>query len=69
MLTVKNLIPVLDEFLIGDADSRTILPPEAIALDQVLDAKVSEISAKEEEVPIIWINLQENTEDYLDFEG
>lgn len=68
MLTVKNLIPVLDEFLIGDADSRTILPPEVIALDQVLDARVSEISAKEE-VPIIWINLQENTEDYLDFEG
>lgn len=71
MITLKNLVPVLEnEFLIGDAKTRTILPPEAVALDQVLDARVSEIGAREE-IPIIWIDLisklNGTEEDPLDF--
>lgn len=71
MITLKNLIPVLEDgFLIGDVKTRTTLPPEAVALDQVLNARVLEIGAREE-IPIIWIDLISNpngaTEDYLDF--
>ncbi len=71
MITLKNLIPVLEDgFLIGDVKTRTTLPPEAVALDQVLNARVLEIGAREE-IPVIWIDLIPNSdgtgEDYLDF--
>lgn len=71
MITLKNLIPVLEDgFLIGDVKTRTTLPPEAVALDQVLNARVLEIGAREE-IPVIWIDLISNpdgtAEDYLDF--
>ena len=71
MITLKNLIPALEDgFLFGDAKTRTILPPEAIALDQVLDARVSAIGAKDE-IPVIWVDLisklNGTEEDPLDF--
>ena len=71
MITFKNLIPVLEDgFLLGDVKTRTTLPPEAVALDQVLNARVLEIGAREE-IPVIWIDLISDpnsaAEDYLDF--
>jgi len=71
MITLKNLIPVLENgFFIGDVKTRTTLPPEAVALDQVLNARVLEIGAREE-IPVIWIDLISGSngtgEDYLDF--
>lgn len=71
MITLKNLIPVLEDgFLLGDVKTRTTLPPEAVALDQVLNARVLEIGAREE-IPVIWIDLISDpnsaAEDYLDF--
>lgn len=66
MLTVKNLIPVLDEFMIGDINSHVILPPETVALDDILNARVASITSKDN-TPVVWIHLGGYDEDYLDF--
>lgn len=66
MLTLKNLIPVIDEFLLGDASNHKMLPAESVAFDEVVDARVNSITAKDN-VPIIWLDINHTAEDSLDF--
>lgn len=66
MLTLKNLIPVIDEFLLGDASNHKMLPAESVAFDEVVDARVNSITAKDN-VPIIWLDINHTSEDLLDF--
>ena len=66
MLTLKNLIPVINEFLLGDASNHKILPAESVAFDAVVDARVDSITAKDN-TPIIWLNIKHISEDPLDF--
>lgn len=66
MLTLRNLIPVIDEFLIGDASNHKILPAESVALDEIIDARVDSITAKDN-TPIIWLDIKHTSEDPLDF--
>lgn len=66
MLTLRNLIPVTDEFLIGDASNREMLSAESVALDEIIDARVDSITAKDS-TPIIWLDIKHTSEDPLDF--
>lgn len=66
MIILKNLIPVLDEFMIGDASNHEMLPPESVALDEIIDARVDSITAKDN-APVIWLDIKHTSEDPLDF--
>ena len=58
MLKFIDLIPLVDSFLIGDVNTDMILPPEAVAYDEVIYAEVSSITAKDG-FPVLWLNLKE----------
>ncbi len=66
MLTLRNLIPVTDEFLIGDASNHKMLPAESVAFDEIVDARVDSITAMDN-TPIIWLDIKHTSEDPLDF--
>ena len=56
MLTLRNLTPVLDNFMIGDANTHKILKPRSIDFNAAVDAEVESITASESAV-IIWVKL------------
>ena len=61
MVTLRNLLPVMDDFLLGDDATHKILKPE-VALDDILDARVASITAKSN-TPVIWLTLPGNEGD------
>lgn len=58
MLKFVDLVPVVDTFLIGDVNTDMILPPEAVAYDEVIYAEVTSITSKND-IPVIWLNIKE----------
>ena len=56
MVTLKNLLPIMDDFLIGDDTTHKILKPETTSLDNIINARVTSITAKSD-TPVIWVNL------------
>ena len=62
MVTLKNLLPVMDNFLLGDEATHTILKPEVVAVDDILNARVASITAKSD-IPVIWVVLSDNEGD------
>lgn len=63
MIYLTTLVPMLDEFLIGDITTKKILPPESVSHDQVLYARVASITA-EESTPVIWLDLSEKPDQF-----
>jgi len=66
MVTLRNLIPFLDEFLVGDETTHKILKPEVVAFDDVIDARVAAITAKSN-TPVVWVVLPQDEEDKYEF--
>jgi len=66
MLTLRSLIPSLDDFLIGDSSTHKILNPDSIDFDVAVDARVDSLTAKDN-VVVVWLNLNPKSEDILDF--
>lgn len=66
MVTLRNLIPFLDEFLVGDETTHRIFKPEAVAFDDIIDARVASITAKSN-TPVVWVVLPRDEEDKYEF--
>jgi len=58
MLRLIDVIPVVDNFLLGNANTNKLMKPDVIADDAVINAPVTSIIA-EDDFPVIWISVKE----------
>lgn len=55
MVKLRDMIPVMHEFLLGDYETHKILPPDIVACDWVINARVMSVSVQDN-TNVIWIS-------------